>query len=87
LGPEGLILAYRAFVRPVAEYGSALMMGASATQLYKLDHMRHLAEQLYSTQFIPLERRRHAAAIGLLCKSQYWTAHVVSSYHVLCKIG
>ena len=68
LGPEGLILAYRAFVRPVAEYGSVLMMGASATQLSKLDHMQHLAEQLCSTQFIPLERRRHAAAIGLLCK-------------------
>jgi len=55
-------------VHPVAEYGSVLMMGASATQLSKLDYMQYLAEQLCSTQFIPLERRRHAAAIGLLCK-------------------
>ena len=68
LGLEGLILAYRAFVCPVAEYGSVLMMGASATQLFKFDCMQHLAEQLCSTQFIPLEKRHHAAAIGLLCK-------------------
>ena len=61
-------MAYRAFVRPVAEYGSVLMMGASATQLSKFDRMQHLAEQLCSTQFIPPEKRRHAAAIGLLCK-------------------
>jgi len=30
--------------------------------------MQHFAEQLYSTQFVPLERCRHAAAVGLLCK-------------------
>ena len=30
--------------------------------------MQHLAEQLCSTQFTPLEKRCHAAAIGLLCK-------------------
>ena len=30
--------------------------------------MQHLAEQLCSTQFTPLEKRRHAAAIGFLCK-------------------
>ena len=39
-------LAYRAFVHPVAEYGGILLMGASATQLSKLDHMQHFAEQL-----------------------------------------
>ena len=55
-------------MRPVAEYGSVLMMVASATQLSKFDRMQHLAEQICSTQFIPLEKRRHAAAIGLLCK-------------------
>jgi len=48
LGTEGLILAYWAFVRPVAEYGSVLMMGASATQLSKLDCMQHFAEWLCS---------------------------------------
>ena len=30
--------------------------------------MQHLAEQLCSTQFIPLEKHCHAAAIGLICK-------------------
>jgi len=44
LGTEGLILAYRAFVCPVAEYGSVLMMGASATQLSKLDGTQYFAE-------------------------------------------
>ena len=68
LGSGGLILAYQAFVRPIAEYGNVLMMGASPTQLSRLDRMQHLAEQLCSTQFTPLEKRRHAAAIGLLCK-------------------
>ena len=61
-------MAYHAFVRPVAEYGSVLMMGASATQLSKVDRMQHLAEQLCSTQFLPLAKRRLAAAIGLLYK-------------------
>ena len=36
LGTEGLSLAYWAFVRPVAEYGGILLLGASATQLSKL---------------------------------------------------
>ena len=44
------------------------MMGASDTQLSKLDRMQHFAEQLCSSHFTPLQRRRHAAAIGLLCK-------------------
>ena len=66
LGSEGLILAYQALVHQVAEYGNVLMMGASATQLSRLDRMQHLAEQLCSTQFTPLEKHRHAAAIGLL---------------------
>ena len=37
--------------------------------------MQHLAEQLCSTQFIPLEKRRHAVAIGLLCKLPDGTCH------------
>ena len=68
LGTEGLTLAYRAFVRPVAEYGGILMIGASDTQLSRLNHMQHFAEQLCSSHFTPLQRHRHAVAIGLLCK-------------------
>ena len=33
LGTEGLTLAYRAFVHPVAEYGGILMMGVSCPNL------------------------------------------------------
>ena len=70
LGTEGLSLAYRAFVRSVAEYGGILLLGAraSATQLSKLDCMQQFAEQLCSSSFVPLSRRRHAASLGLLCK-------------------
>ena len=68
LAQMGLSLAYCEFVHPVAEYGDILLMGASATQLSKLDRMQHFAEQLYSSSFVPLQRCRHAAAIGLLCK-------------------
>ena len=73
LGSEGLILAYQAFVHPVVEYGSVLMMGASATQLSKLDRMQHLAEQLC------LYLLRSAVMLQLLvyCAS-YWMEHVVS---------
>jgi len=53
-------------VRPVTEYGSVLIMGASATQLSKLDRTQNFAEQLCSAQFVSLERRCHAAAVGLL---------------------
>jgi len=43
-------------VHPVAEYGSVLMMGASATQLSKLDRMQHFSERICSAQFVFLER-------------------------------
>ena len=59
---EGLILAYRAFVHLVSEYGNVLMMSASATQLSKLDSMQQFAEPLYSTQFV---------GTGLLCLFLY----------------
>ena len=52
----------------VAENDGILLLGASATQLFKLDHMQHFIEQLCSSSFVPLQRCHHAAAIGLLCK-------------------
>ena len=73
LGAEGLTLAYQAFVHPIAEYDSTLMLGASDTQLYKLDRMKldsmqHFDKYLYLSHFIPLQKCHHAASIGLLCK-------------------
>ena len=61
-------MAYQAVVCPVAEYGGILLLGASATQLAKLDCMQQFAERLCSSSFVPLSRHRHAAALGLLCK-------------------
>ena len=61
-------MVYRAFVHPVAEYGGILLLGASATQLSKLDRMQQFAEWLCSSSFVPLSRRRHASALGLLYK-------------------
>ena len=49
----------------VAYYWWELM---PATQLSKLDRMQHFTEQLCSSPFIPLQRHRHAAVIGLLYK-------------------
>ena len=51
LGTEGLSLAYRAFVCPVAEYSSILMVGASDTHLSKPDHMQHFAIHYISHLF------------------------------------
>ena len=68
LGTEGLSLAYRAFVRPIAEYGGILLLAAGAIQLSKLDRMQQFAERLCSSSFVPLSRRCHASALGLLCK-------------------
>ena len=68
MAAESLTLAYRAFVHLIAEYGSILMLGASDTQLSKLDRMQHFAEHLCSSHFMPLQKHHHAAAISLLCK-------------------
>ena len=68
LGTEDLSLAYRPFVHPVAKYGGIFLLGASATQLSKLDCMQQFAERLCSSSFVLLSRRHHAAALGLLCK-------------------
>ena len=71
-------MAYRVFVCPVAEYGSVLRMGASATQLSKFDRMQHLAEQLCSTQLYLL---RSAVMLQLLVYyASYWMEHVVNIY-------
>ena len=51
LGTKDLILGYQVFMRPVAKYGSVLMIGASATQLSNLDCVQHFAKQLCFMQF------------------------------------
>ena len=68
LGPNGLAVAFRSFVRPVCEYGGVAFMGASATHLSKFDKMQKLAERISGRVFPTLQSRRAASAIGLLCK-------------------
>ena len=46
----------RAFVCPIAEYVSIVMLGASATWMSKLDRMQHFAEHLCLSYFIPLQK-------------------------------
>ena len=68
LDSNTLQLAYKAFIRPMMEYGNVAIMGASATQLSRLDTIQNSATKLCHTSFVPLQYRRHAAAVGLLLK-------------------
>jgi len=61
LGPKGLAIAFKAFVRPVCEYGNVAIIGASPTHLSKLDKQ---AERLSGSTFPTLHSRRCASAIG-----------------------
>ena len=63
-----LQLAYKAFIRPLMEYGNVAIMGASAMQLGKLDTVQNAATKLCHTSFVPLQYRRHAATVGLVLK-------------------
>ena len=44
------------------------IMGASTTQLGRLDTVQNAATSLCRTSFVSLQCRRHAAAVGLLLK-------------------
>ena len=65
MGPRGLAIAFKAFVRPVCEYGNVVFMGATSTHLSKLDGIQRLASE---STFPTLCSRCSASAIGLLCK-------------------
>ena len=57
---------YSLFIRFAS--GNVAIMGASATQLGGLDTIQNTATKLCHTSFVPLQCRRHAAAVGLLLK-------------------
>ena len=44
------------------------IMGASATQLSRLDAVQNVATGLCRGSFVPLQCHRHAAVVGLLLK-------------------
>ena len=68
LDSNTLQLAYKAFIRSMMGYGNVAIMGASATQLRRLDTVQNVATSLCQTSFVPLQYRRHSAAVGLLLK-------------------
>ena len=68
LGSRGFIVAYKSFVRPVCEYGSVAIMGASATHLSKLDSIQKMAERFCGYELPSLHSLCKASAVGLLCK-------------------
>ena len=68
LGPRGLAVAFKSFVRPVCEYFSVAVMGAAATLLSKLDMVLKMAEKLSECAFPSLHACREASAVGLLYK-------------------
>ena len=72
LDDQGIITAYKAFVRSKMEYGNIVYWGAADTHLDKLDKIQNAAKKLIKSHVkkdIPsLEDRRKAAAVGLTCK-------------------
>ena len=68
LGPRSLAVAYRSFVRPVCEYGSAAFKDTVATHLSNFDKIQMLAERLSGCVFPALQSCREANAIRFVCK-------------------
>ena len=62
LDSNTLQLAYKAFIRPMMEYGNVAIIGASATQLSWIDTVHNAATALCHASLIPLQRHHHAAA-------------------------
>ena len=50
------------------EYGNVAIMGASITQLSRLDTIQNVATSLCHTAFVPLQCCHHAAMVRLLVK-------------------
>ena len=65
LDSNTLQLAYKAFIRPMIEYGNVTIIGASATQLSRLDTVQNAATTLCHASFIPLQHHCHAATVEL----------------------
>ena len=71
LDNQGIMMAFKAFVRSKIEYGNLVYWGEAHTNLGKLDKVQQSAISLLddpepSLLPCPLERRREAAAVGLL---------------------
>ena len=61
-----LQLAYKAFIRPVMEYGNVAIMSASTTQLCRLDAIQDAATKLCHIFVVSLQYRCHAAVVEIV---------------------
>ena len=71
LDDQGIVTAYKAFVRSKIEYGNLVYWGAAESNLKKLDSIQDSTKSMLRNKnhFLPeLEDRRKAAALGLTCK-------------------
>ena len=71
LDDQGIVTAYKAFVRSKLEYGNLVYWGAAESNLKKLDSIQDSTKSMLRNKnhFLPdLEDRRKAAALGLTCK-------------------
>ena len=59
---------YKSFVRSCLEYGHLLYFGAAKGYLKRLDALQCRAASICHSTFPSLKSRRHATAIGLLCR-------------------
>ena len=66
LDSNTLQLAYKAFIRPIMEYGNVAIMDASYVS--RLDAVQNVATSLCKTSFVPLRCCHHATAVGLSLK-------------------
>ena len=75
LDDQGIVTAYKAFVRSRLEYGNLVYWGAAESNLKKLDSIQDSTKSMLRNKnhFLPdLEDRRNAAALGLTCKLMGW---------------
>ena len=68
LDPAGLSVMYKSIVRSCLEYGHLLYFSITRGYLKYLDALQCQAASVCHSNFPSLESRRHAAAVGLLCR-------------------
>ena len=64
LDSNNLETMYKMFVRSILEYGSVVYMGASGTNLAKLDRVQKSAERIGGFTIESLSSRREAATVS-----------------------
>ena len=68
LDDQNMKTMHCAFIRPIMEYGSVVVMGAKQTHFTKFDQIQTTAAKIGRFEVESLSLRREAAAIALTCK-------------------